>query len=76
MIGSAFYLYNQEDIDGLIVLVSFGCGPGSFIKELIERKIQKEKSKPYMSLILDEHTAKTGIQTRLEAFLDMLEWYK
>ncbi|MEG3070548.1 MAG: hypothetical protein RQM92_06655 [Candidatus Syntrophopropionicum ammoniitolerans] len=31
---------------------------------------------PFLSLTLDEHTGEAGIMTRLEAFLDMVQWRK
>ena len=40
----------------------------------IFRNILKEKNIPYMVIILDEHTAQAGTDTRLEAFVDSLEW--
>lgn len=69
MVGSAFSMEKMPEIDGIIYVACFGCGPDSFIGEIIERKIQ---GKPYMMLVIDEHTGEGGLVTRLEAFCDML----
>lgn len=67
--GAALYFDQQEQIDGIIYLACFGCGPDSMIGDLIERKI---KNKPFMMITIDEHTGEAGMVTRLEAFCDML----
>lgn len=72
ILGSAIYLMNQPEIKGIISLVSFGCGPESLINEQIQTYC-KQKGKPYLHLSLDEHTAKEGIITRIEAFLDLIK---
>lgn len=69
MVGSALYLQQQADIDGVIYLACFGCGPDSLVGDLVKRKMQ---DKPYMILTVDEHSGEAGVNTRLEAFCDML----
>jgi len=44
----------------------------SLIKEMIDLEAGEVGGKPYLSLVLDQHTRFEGIQTRLEAFLDMM----
>jgi predicted nucleotide-binding protein (sugar kinase/HSP70/actin superfamily) len=68
-VGSALLMEAQKEIDGIIYLACFGCGPDSMIGEVIERKI---KAKPFMMITIDEHTGEAGMVTRLEAFCDML----
>lgn len=68
-VGTAIHLSQQEQIDGIIYLACFGCGPDSMIGDLLERKI---KNKPFMMITIDEHTGEAGMITRLEAFCDML----
>ncbi len=60
-------------VDGIIHVVSFGCGPDSMVGEIAERETRRSSDLPYMVLTLDEHTAEAGLVTRLEAFVDMLE---
>ena len=69
MVGSALYMDKRPDIDGIIYLACFGCGPDSLIGEIIENKV---KNKSFMMLTIDEHSGEGGLVTRLEAFCDML----
>jgi len=69
MIGAAILMNKRPDIEGLVFVSCFGCGPDSFIGELIERKYF---TKPFLRLTVDEHTGEAGVVTRLEAFCDML----
>ncbi|MGI5911097.1 MAG: acyl-CoA dehydratase activase-related protein [Syntrophomonadaceae bacterium] len=69
MVGSALHMDNSNEIDGIVYLACFGCGPDSLIGEIIERKVQ---NKPFMMLTIDEHSGEGGLVTRLEAFCDML----
>ncbi len=70
-VGAAFDFLTSGQVDGLIYLLSFSCGPDSLLKELIDGRA-KTSAVPYMSLILDEHAGTGGIQTRVEAFVDMV----
>ena len=38
------------------------------------RSVLKEKSIPFIVLIIDEHSALAGVDTRLEAFIDSVRW--
>ncbi|AGB40571.1 hypothetical protein Halha_0597 [Halobacteroides halobius DSM 5150] len=74
MLGAAHYFFNREEIDGIIQLTAFGCGPDSLVGEMIEREAKTRSNQPFMSLNLDEHTGEAGLITRLEAFIDMIQW--
>jgi len=52
--------------------MAFGCGPDSLMMDMVHRQAAKLRNATFMNLTLDEHTAETGIITRLEAFLDMI----
>lgn len=58
----------NDKIDGIIFLTTFPCGLDSLVNELVMRKIEK----PYLNLVLDDLDALTGIETRLESFIDIL----
>ena len=71
MSGAAGFYMNDNKIDGLITITSFGCGPDSLMIERMIRYSKKFK-KPMLNLTIDEHTGEAGVITRLEAFCDML----
>ncbi len=68
---NAFRFYLNK-LDGFCFIFSFGCGPDSLIGEIMEREA-KEKDIPFLKLIIDEHTGRAGIITRLEAFVELLK---
>jgi predicted nucleotide-binding protein (sugar kinase/HSP70/actin superfamily) len=74
LMGSAFHLLEEGEIQGMILVASFGCGPDSLICELVERACKRAGKVPVLLLTLDEHTGQAGVVTRLEAFVDMLRW--
>lgn len=61
-------VYAQKKINGIIFISSFPCGPDSLANEIAMRKIKK----PYLNLVIDDSSSFTGLETRLESFLDML----
>ncbi|MFW5936745.1 MAG: acyl-CoA dehydratase activase-related protein [Desulfosalsimonas sp.] len=58
---------------GVIQITTFNCGADSMMTDRF-RRICRRKGLPYMLLMVDEHTEKTGLDTRLEAFADSLSW--
>ncbi|MGE5557592.1 MAG: acyl-CoA dehydratase activase-related protein [Bacillota bacterium] len=62
----------KEGINGVIQLAPLGCMP-ELVAMSILQQISKEKGIPVLSLLIDEHTSGTGVLTRLEAFVDLLE---
>lgn len=74
LLGSGLTMMEQGRVDGLILVTGFNCGIDSFIDDLLQRANQREYHVPLTTITLDEHTGQAGIDTRLEAFLDMLEW--
>lgn len=73
-VGGALHLADREDIDGIIYVMSFGCGIDSFVCDLIERKIRRSKDIPFIILTIDEHSGEAGMNTRIDAFMDMIRW--
>jgi predicted nucleotide-binding protein (sugar kinase/HSP70/actin superfamily) len=72
-IRAAFhYLHHPEEVDGLIHLTAFGCGPDSMVDKMIEIMARRTPAVPFMPLMIDEHTGEAGLRTRLEAFTDMV----
>lgn len=70
-IASAYRFFEDESIDGIIHVTAFCCGPDSFIGKYLELDCEKYK-KPFMTLRVDEHTGENHLQTRLEAFIDLI----
>lgn len=68
--GFAVNAAKEKKVDGIIYISSFNCGIDSIIIELIKDKIG---GFPFLTLKVDEHTGEAGIDTRIEAFVDMLE---
>ncbi len=58
-----------EDVNGIIFLSTFPCGLDSLVHELVIRKIKK----PYLNLVIDNLSSFTGLETRVESFVDLLE---
>lgn len=68
--GFAAYTGQYKKVDGIIYISSFACGIDSIVIELIKNKL---KDFPILVLKVDEQTGEAGVDTRIEAFLDMLE---
>lgn len=68
--GSAMNLIKRKEIQGIIYISSFNCGTDSIIIEMIKNKI---KNFPILVLKMDEQTGEAGINTRLEAFSEVLK---
>lgn len=71
VVGAAGH-YLDEEIDGLLCMVSFGCGPDSLMMDIIQRAAKHAGRVPLVIITIDEHTSGVGLVTRLEAFVDML----
>lgn len=71
VVGAAFY-YFEKKVDGVIHLTSFECGEDSMVGELIHHQSQKYPEVSYTEFVFDEHSGEAGINTRIEAFLDMI----
>ena len=69
--GAAGHFLHDPEVDGVIAVLAFTCGPDSAMVETITRRAHT-LGRPVMSLVLDEHGSAAGMITRLEAFVDML----
>jgi predicted nucleotide-binding protein (sugar kinase/HSP70/actin superfamily) len=63
--------YARWNYDGVIHIAPFGCMPETTVRPLLAQ-IGRDTGMPVLSLTLDEHTNRQGLQTRLEAFIDLL----
>jgi predicted nucleotide-binding protein (sugar kinase/HSP70/actin superfamily) len=64
-------LYAKHGFDGVIQLAPFTCIPEIVAKSIMP-VLSKDKNIPVLTLFLDEQTGRAGVETRLEAFLDLL----
>lgn len=62
-------LYYKNKVDGIIILTSFPCGNDCLVNELIMRKV---KDIPIINIVIDELNSETGLITRLESFIDII----
>lgn len=60
---------HRNDVDGIILLSAFPCGPDAMVNELIARRV---KGIPMLNLVLDSQTGTAGVETRLESFIDII----
>ncbi|MCC6488811.1 MAG: activase, partial [Candidatus Hydrogenedentes bacterium] len=72
ILRGAQYVQKQPQLFGTYI-TNFSCGPDSFLVGFF-RDIMGRK--PSLTLELDSHTADAGIETRLEAFLDIVRFYR
>jgi len=72
VVKAGYHYYESGEIDGLIHVTAFGCGPDFMVDKLLELAAKDKEEIAFMALTIDEHTGEAGIVTRLEAFVDML----
>ncbi|MBU2647961.1 activase [bacterium] len=79
-----YWYYGQQDMKASVMLKgednifvtyisNFSCAPDSFILHYIKWIMG---TKPFLILELDSHSADSGIDTRIEAFLDIIDGYR
>lgn len=68
--GIAMY---RDKVDGIIFLSAFPCGPDAMVNELMLRRID---GLPMLNLVMDGQNGTAGTETRLESFLDIIQFKK
>ena len=71
IIGAILSLYDQ--IDGIVLVSAFPCGPDSMTNDALVRCI---KGKPILSLTIDAQSGTAGLETRVESFVDILRYQR
>lgn len=69
ILGASFYLLRNRLVDRMIFVSSFSCGPASIIEDYIEDEAERQGI-PFLGLVVDEHTGRLGLLTRIETFMD------
>lgn len=64
--------YARMGYNGVVQLAPFSCIPEIVAKSLMPH-LSREYRIPILTLFIDEQTGPTGVQTRLEAFVDLME---
>ncbi|HCY36655.1 MAG: activase [Candidatus Margulisiibacteriota bacterium] len=72
ILKAARFVRKHPQLFGVFV-TNFSCGPDSFIVGYFREAMGK---KPSLTLELDSHTADVGIDTRIEAFLDIIQYWR
>jgi hypothetical protein len=65
---AAQFVKNRKNLFGCYI-TNFSCGPDAFLLGFFRRAMQL---KPSLTLELDQHTADAGLDTRIEAALDIM----
>ncbi|MBI2265072.1 MAG: activase, partial [Armatimonadetes bacterium] len=72
ILKASSYVARHPQLYGCYI-TNFSCGPDSFLQRYFRDLMGR---KPSLTLELDSHTADAGINTRVEAFLDIIERYR
>ncbi len=62
----------RRDFAGIIHILPLSCMP-EIVAQSILPAVSRREQIPILSLVVDEHSGETGFQTRLEAFVDLLQ---
>ncbi len=69
LIGAILLL--EDQVDGIVLISAFPCGPDSMTNDAIMRCIQ---GKPILNLMIDAQSGTAGVETRVESFVDILRF--
>ena len=70
-IGHAL-LCQEQGFDGAVQIYPLGCMPEIVVKAMLPT-MQRCLNFPVLTLVIDEMTGEAGYETRIEAFIDMLQ---
>jgi len=65
-------IYAERGFNGVIQIAPFSCIPEIVAKGILPQ-VSQDHGIPVMTIFLDEMMGKAGMQTRLEAFVDLLQ---
>lgn len=71
LVGAITQLHDQ--VDGIVLVSAFPCGPDSMTDDAIVRCIQ---GRPVLNLTIDAQSGTAGLETRVESFVDILRYQK
>jgi len=70
--------FARQGYDGLIHVAPFNCAP-EIVAASVMPQLSQDYDIPVLALTFDEHSGDAGLNTRLEAFVDLLErrtWHR
>lgn len=70
-VGSAIY-YKKMGFDGAIQILPLNCMP-EIVAKSVMKNVVRDLDFPVMTLVVDEMTGEAGFNTRLEAYVDLLD---
>jgi len=71
-VGEAVHFVENRRVDGIVHIFPFTCMPENIALEALQQ-LSEDTGVPVLSLSFDEHTSRTGLLTRLEAFVDLVQ---
>lgn len=71
LVGAILSLHEQ--VDGIVLISAFPCGPDSMTDDAISRCI---KGRPLLTLTVDAQSGTAGVETRVESFVDILSYQR
>lgn len=75
LLGAGYHFIHKPEVDGIIHITAFGCGPDSILGPFLDAEADKYE-KPLLRLRIDEQTGESHLITRIEAFTDMIKAQK
>ncbi len=60
-------------VDGVVLVSAFPCGPDSMTNDIVARRVQ---GKPTLTLTIDAQSGTAGLETRIESFVDILQYQR
>lgn len=71
LVGAILALH--DEVDGIVLISAFPCGPDSMTDDAISRCI---KGRPLLTLTVDAQSGTAGVETRVESFVDILSYQR
>ncbi|HIQ98258.1 MAG TPA: hypothetical protein IAB23_01070 [Candidatus Scybalocola faecavium] len=63
----------RRKVDGIVLVSAYPCGPDALVNDMLVRKV---KDIPVLQLTLDAQNGTAGVETRLESFMDIIQYQK
>lgn len=71
LVGAILALH--DEVDGIVLISAFPCGPDSMTDDAISRCVH---GRPLLTLTVDAQSGTAGVETRVESFVDILSYQR